>query len=339
MIGSIFFMVAGIIILREVMKDYENLVFLYKWYYPPTTIAVLMIIGSIFYTIHAILYPFALYKKALHLTSLQVVKIGLFLIVLTKFGFGLLFTVGWVYHHTNQYDEAIKFCLGGELSTFKCWVQLKGGLLISGAILLLFSIILEAFQVNNIFTNVNITAATTVCIIGSIVFIAASMYQVLYTDRYFLFFVNSPDDIEASLWIFGSLATCLGHAYFVWAWQTRSSDGSLFLTLTYSFAILGSFLLMIGGILMLEAVGNVDMNDFRSMNEYVNTVVGFMISGSVFYFNHALLHPMATYEKLIASTSDGVDSDSAAVSSNPNAVNLQEESNDIHNVSKDEEEQ
>lgn len=91
---------------------------------------------------------------------------------------------------------------------------------------------------------------------------------------------------------------------------------------------------------MLEAVvGKVDRNDVRGMKEYVNTVVGCMISGSVFYIIHAILYPLATYEKLIASTSDGVDSDSAAVSSNPNAVNLQEESNDIHNDSKDEEEQ
>ena len=89
---------------------------------------------------------------------------------------------------------------------------------------------------------------------------------------------------------------------------------------------------------MLEAVvGKVDTNDFRSMKEYVNTVVGCMISGSVFYIIHSILYPLATYEKLIASTSNGANS--TVISINPNEVDLHEESNEIQNDYKDDEEQ
>lgn len=206
------------------------------------------------------------------------------LTTIAKLGFGIFFTTGATFHHSDSYHEAIEFCLNIGSSYYDniyCYVDFVRGLLITGAILFFISILLEAFGPNKILIGGTIVP-TIFHAIGSLFLIISSMYQILVVRDYDLYY--ELPDFEAGFWIAGGLITVLGQAYLAFVLR---SEG-LFVVVTYFFAGLGSLMFMVAGIMMLQDV-TVKSGD---------VITEVLIAGSVFYIVHGILYPIATYKKI-----------------------------------------
>lgn len=207
---------------------------------------------------------------------------------IAKIGFGILFTAGATYHHSDQVLDALEFCVNiGQdyyYDAILCYFDFTKGLLITGAILFFLSILFEAFGPNKILIG-GITVPTLIHGIGSLFLIVSSMYPILLMRVGLDSFYYDHPDFEGGFWIAGGLITALGQAYLGYVLR---SEG-LFVVVTYLIATLGSVLFMATGIMLLKEVEG---------ETHANTVAGLMISGSVLYIVHGILYPIAIYKKI-----------------------------------------
>lgn len=222
------------------------------------------------------------------------------LLVLTttaKIAFGIFFTAGATFIHSNQADEAVDFCadIGKDSWSegFFCCVEFTRGLLITGAIFFFFSILLEAFGPNKILIGGGTIVPTMFHALGSLFLIVSSMYPILVLRENLIDFVFDHPDFDAGFWIAGGLITALGQAYLAFILR---SEG-LFIGVTYFIASLGSFLFMVTGIMMTDDVAEEYLQTHDEL-ELMDLIDGLMISGSVFYVIHGILYPIATYKKI-----------------------------------------
>lgn len=251
-------------------------------------------------------------------------KILLAITTFTKLGFGIFYLAGSVhYHYGNHRIHLYQLCesigrqyydpnVGGYRGDWMCTDDVRGGLFVTGSILLLISIIFAAF----IDIERNIYRTISQFIGGAFILIPpiGDWLQFGY-HRYDVIITQS--NFKACFWIVGGLLMALCESHRI---HRLRLAGKLTI-ITYALSLTGSLLFMIYGILRIDKVafnivGGEGYEYDDEFVEYWNMSTGVLISACVLCILHAILYPFAIY-KMIAEKNQG--NDLGATYSNPNA--------------------
>lgn len=214
----------------------------------------------------------------------------------SKFGFGLLFLLGAVYHHSDTINQAENFCasigrtdLVTRDGTRECYYDLKDGLLISGTIMLFISIVTEAY------VGINKNGYCTMFhVFGYLFLMIASMTAMIIVKTEELLLTN----LQGGMWIAGGLLTAFCQGYLSFTWKA----GGLSVITTFVCACIGSILFIGFGISRIHEVYQAWIDDDNA-TDYLNGSAGFLITGSLFYVLHAILYSVTIYGELVGITS------------------------------------
>lgn len=269
----------------------------------------------------------------------------------SKLAFGIFFTVACYFIQSdvvdNDMEAAIEIC-GGEdwyewgeeywnvtlgfrvrvpwdEKVVNCLHNARGGLFTAGAVCLLLSILLEAkpaLKKDGKFPLVMflLQVVSSLLIFGAVVSemeimkrMKSTTSKIFQADDFEALFIIDYPKLSSNMWIVGFAFLLLGQLYTLF--QHRHSGVRVLST--YTIAGLGTFLLLLAGILrsdignrvylrnsVYDDSGDVVNQMFHLDTKFISDIVVLMISGSVFFIIHAVMFFFFLYDEVVLVTEE-----------------------------------
>lgn len=261
----------------------------------------------------------------------------------SKLAFGIFFTVACYFIQSDVVDndmvDAIKIC-GGEdwyewgywpdkvpwdEKVVNCLHNARGGLFTAGAVCLLLSILLEAkpaLKKDGKFPLVMflVQVVSSLLIFGAVVSemdimkrMKSTTLKIFQADDFEALFIIDYPELSSNMWIVGFVFLLLGQLYNLF--QHRHSGVRVLST--YTVAGLGTFLLLLAGILrsdignrvylrnsVYDDSGDVVNQLFHLDTKFISDIVVLILSGSVFFIIHAVMFFFFLYDDVVLVTEE-----------------------------------